>query len=415
MGKYGSAVIISASLMVLIAILGFTFFEIVPVKKPVQPSRKFFENDLFALERWLSETGHPVRHAGTAAFADRAVKEKVVYIQASFFSWTPEDGEFLKTWVQEGGRLLVSLDYQWDRTYSEGMEQFLAGLGIQSDALLGGEVPVEPESPPKPVEDPEKPKAGSEPAGAPEAVKPGPGSVDEAPAIDYTIQFNPAALPARISSVKDPQGNLRVVTAALGDGSVSFFGEPLFMRNDRLKEKANARLAWTLTGAEDPEGRGVFFIRGSKALPGLGAKLKAEGDILPPLISCAILLAAGFWMIVPVFGRLDEAPERPGKPIGERFLAEARFLRRYGSLDSYLEPYRETIKQGRARGLEKTPGEPAPLTPDTDAAYCHKLAALCRIDDEEVMALFKRRPKGSPRSGEFVRIMETVHTILERL
>jgi hypothetical protein len=389
--KYAPLFIAVASLIAVIAILAFTFLEIVPRKRYLPPSQLAMDNAFLALERWLNRTGHPVRtDTSPSGVTIPKAGEGVVYVDASFFHWSKRNYELLKPWVEKGGRLLVSLDRAWAADYSQGMDQLLKDLGIGSARFFGAEE----------AEDDASGEAVSEDGAAQKAGE----NQTPSPSFDYRIQFDPQELPPEYFSIRGG-GVIRLVTVKMGAGSVTIFGDPVFMTNFNLRQAPNARLAWRLTGAEDSEGRGVLFIRGRKPAPGFWSRLAIGWDI--PL-SLAVVIAVGFWMIIPVFGRLVETPERPGKPIGERFLAEARFFKRYGSLDFYLEPYRETIRQRLVKTMEAGEGKP-------DEAYCRKLAELCGIDHNRVSELFNPRHPGSLRPREFVRAMETVHTILERL
>ncbi|MDR1211601.1 MAG: DUF4350 domain-containing protein [Spirochaetaceae bacterium] len=393
MHKSFSILIAVASLIALTAILAFIFLEIVPKKKFAPPSSLALENDFLALERWLNRTGHPVRtETRPDASTIPQAGEGTVYVQASFFSWTGPDYAMLKPWVERGGRLLIALDQEWNKEYSEGMDLLLGDLGIGAAQFFGAEAKAVP-----------KGNGGAKAAPEDEDT-----TAPLRPYFDHAISFDPKELPPECFSMSDSRGDIRLVTVTMGDGSVTLFGSPVFMMNFNLGHTPNARLAWRLTGAEDSEGKGILFIRGRKPQPGFWGRLAGSGRILPPLLSLAVVLAVGFWMIVPVFGRLFEPPGQPGKPIGERFLAEARFLRRYGALDSYIEPYRETIKQRLAKKTEagnENPGE----------ASRRALAELCGIDHTRVDELFDPRQSGPLRPGDFVRVMETVHAILERL
>jgi hypothetical protein len=425
MDKHAPVLIVTASLIVVTAILAFTFLEIVPWKKPVPPSPLAQTNEFLALERWLTRTGHPVRTETNPSLTTIPLAgEGTVYVQASLFRWTKKNYETLKPWVEGGGRLLVALDREWANEYSEGMEQLLEDLGIGTAQFFGpDDGPAGEEAAPV-AGDIETP-TGSDPDGeagdaeaeagdteAPTGDDPdgeaGDAEAARGPSFDYRIKFDPKALPRKYSAVKGLRKTIRLVTVKMGEGSVTLFGDPVFMTNSSLRRAPNARLAWRLTGAEDGEGKGVLFIRGRKPAPGFWRALADSGELLPSLLSLAVVLVIGFWMIVPVFGRLFDAPERPGKPIRERFLAEARFLRRYRALDSYLEPYRETIRQRLAKTMGADDGKP-------DETYCRRLAGLCGIDHNDVYRLFNPRRQDSLRSKEFVRDMETIHTILERL
>ncbi|MCL2602552.1 MAG: hypothetical protein FWD91_07030, partial [Treponema sp.] len=75
------------------------------------------------------------------------------------------------------------------------------------------------------------------------------------------------------------------------------------------------------------------------------------------IIAALVFLAAGLWAAIPVFGllRRDEPP--PGKPLRERFVAEGRFLKRYGALELYYGAYVKEIKRQFARKENITANE----------------------------------------------------------
>ena len=57
-------------------------------------------------------------------------------------------------------------------------------------------------------------------------------------------------------------------------------------------------------------------------------------------------------MTLPSFGRYRPAPEKPGKPLHERFLAEGRFLKKNLALGKYIECYEKEIEQrNRIKGI----------------------------------------------------------------
>jgi hypothetical protein len=121
------------------------------------------------------------------------------------------------------------------------------------------------------------------------------------------------------------------------------------MYNDNLESEENARLAWRLTAAKtgdknEGEYPGVLFIRGRRAAKDLFGKLAERGNPLPLIVSVLALVSIGFWMVIPGFGVLRFEEERRTRPIRDRFRAEARFLKKYHALDSYLEVYLREIK-----------------------------------------------------------------------
>ncbi|MDR1429383.1 MAG: hypothetical protein LBI85_03765, partial [Spirochaetaceae bacterium] len=246
-----------ASLLAIAAILAFIFLEIVPWKKPVRPSALALENEFLALERWLTLTGHPVRtEVMPGSDTIPQAGEGTVYVQASLFRWSKKNYDMLKPWVEGGGRLLVSLDREWDKEYSEGMAQFLADLGIGSDQFFGADGADDDGT----DDDGAAPETGGAEG---DGSAHDDGSTDDetamsrGPFFDYRISFDPKEIPPDCFSLSDSRGNIRLVGVKMGEGSVTLFGSPVFMTNFNLDDAPNARLAWSLTGAEDSEGKGV--------------------------------------------------------------------------------------------------------------------------------------------------------------
>jgi hypothetical protein len=65
-----------------------------------------------------------------------------------------------------------------------------------------------------------------------------------------------------------------------------------------------------------------------------------RGNFLPVIVSALLLIVIGFWMVIPVFGLVIYEKKKSARPIRERFLAEAGFLKKYKSLYYYLDTYR---------------------------------------------------------------------------
>jgi hypothetical protein len=306
--------------LLLLAVFVYNNLEIYPETVYQPPSRQVQVNDFFALEQWLSRTGHPVRTVkqGNAARI-MAAPEKTVYVQAAVFDW---DGarEPLKNWMEAGGFLLVSLEYPPEE---EALETFLADFGIRVEMAPSGDSDEEgPESEP---EDPYP-----------------------VPDFDQGLLFS---APEGTELIKEGEA-VRLVRAAAGAGGLAVFGLPWFMENDYLEREANARLAWELTGARTGESPGLLFIRGKGQVKSLFGKVADRGNLLPPGLSALILIVLGFWMVIPRFGLVFQEHDSPGRPPGDRFLAEVRFLKKYGALDSYAKTY---VRELRLKLRDRAP------------------------------------------------------------
>jgi hypothetical protein len=320
MHRYLIGFSVTIALLILLGIFAVTQLEIYQKSKAIAPSREAFGNACLAMERWLAKTGHPVRiESGGNPRYILAAREKTVYVQASCFDWSGEVQNMLEPWVSEGGVLVLSVDSPWYEEGAEGLRDFLTYLGIEriNPEDQSEEIPGEPQRP--------------------------------IPYFDWSLAFKVKqnALPKSITKVQtmsDEDGVIRLVRLSLDKGSVTVIGVPYFMYFDSLRKEENARLSWNLLGTQTGSELGVLFIRDKKAVKRLWGKLAERGNIFALGVSILVLLVIGFWMVIPVFGLLLDDPVKPGKPIRERFLAEARFLKKYGALETYLMVYVREIK-----------------------------------------------------------------------
>jgi hypothetical protein len=99
----------------------------------------------------------------------------------------------------------------------------------------------------------------------------------------------------------------------------------------------------------------------------------------------------------------------------ERFLAEARFLKKYKGLEGYLEIYYNSLKQK----FRQQYGE----IPEDDSSFINRLAELCDLDKQEVtecvrfaaLRLTAETPQRGTSNKEFIKHINTIKTIMERL
>ena len=241
-------------------------------------------------------------------------------IQSALFDWTWEAAEYLRSWIEKGGSLVLCLDYSWEWNEDEIQGKFLADLGFGQ-----GERPDEPEYYYDPAE----------------------------PAYESNIIIDPPAEGEPLI-LTDYNGLVRVVRRSLGRGRIAVCGKPRFMTSQALREEQNARLAWYLLTGDPPEAEGVFnpgifFIRGREKVQGLVGRLFRQGNFTVLIISGLGFLFVGVWSGIPGFGVVRGDDAYPGRPLRERFLAEGRFLKRWGALDSFRAAYWREI----ARRLKK--------------------------------------------------------------
>ncbi|MDR1421073.1 MAG: hypothetical protein LBI86_11925 [Treponema sp.] len=312
-----------------LGIIAYTQFEIRPVKKRFSASREVRANDLAALERWLDANGHPVRSLPEGdSYSVEAAPEKTVYIEAASFKWEYSNLDSVASWIRSGGNLIVSLDYVpgEDSSLAAFLESF--GVGVEEYPFLSSE--DEGEVPPETPE-------------------------EEYPHFDYRIRFVIHNLPDIRSDVITVDGNIRLAVISAGEGRLTVTGRPVFMANASITGEANARLAWELFDAEEG---GVLFVRGRRVIKSFFGKFAERGDFRPFCLSLLLLVAAGFWMVIPGFGLVRDEKELSLRPIEERFRAEVRFLKKYDSLAVYLDSYvRELRRILRLRGGTAETGE----------------------------------------------------------
>ncbi|MFP3091473.1 DUF4350 domain-containing protein [Treponema sp. TIM-1] len=386
MNKYGTIFVICLGVLVLVALAGYALFEIYPTTNYRRPSVESLSNEYLALDRWLQKTGHPLKTttAGSPALLDH-LSEKTLLIQSSRFDWSGEAPGALRSWIEAGGNLVVFSDLPWYEDEEEDLSNFLAGFGITMEKTSPYNVDEEDEEAEETI--PDNPEAD------PMAAE---------PALDFDVHFLvEEKSDARI--LQDRGGNIRMVSVFWGAGSLTVSGTPYFMWSATIGENQNARLAWHITGALDRENRGIYFIRGKEPAAGLWGELSERGNITPLVVSALILVITGFWMVIPAFGRPVRDEERPGKPIGERFRAESRFLRKYGALDLYLDAYVEELwnKLRIRRGLFH-PDQMVPI-----------LAELWDMDAPGVEKII--HPQGRLRYRDFVNYIRLIENTEERL
>ena len=314
----------AAALLLLLAYAAYSLFEIGPTSRYVPPSREARVNDYLALDRWLKSKSIPVRveSSGNLSTIYHA-EEKQIFIQASLFRWNYEALEYLVYWIENGGSLFLVLDYLED-WYDDEPMLLLEEFGIKAemrDARLDYHF-------------------------------------DSAfPNYDDRVSFE--VRDEEALALKDWNGYTRLVQAKRGKGGLIVTGEPVFLRFSShgdvpgINDAPNARLAWAFFvepgSGQGPSESGWLFIRGVTKTSGLFGSLWRQGNLPVLLVSLLVLLVIGFWAVIPMFGLVRRDNERPERSLKERFLAEGRFLKRYGALDFYRAAYIREIKRRFAR------------------------------------------------------------------
>jgi hypothetical protein len=320
--------------LALLGILAYGLFEIYPRKTWVSPGMEASANPFLAMDRWLAQSGHPLRvEKRDRAAVIAASPEKMVIVQAAFCDWE-KAGEILGPWIEAGSSLLVSLDPSF---YDEALGEWLTSLGIRVSNFPGAKNAEPEETEPEEIAD-------NEPEGE-TAAKISDDDAKLIPDFYYDIDF--FVEPDRgIFTMKNRYGEIKLARLALGRGSLIVTGRLRFMSNRFLERDVNARLAWELsagnTSAENP---GILFVRDKRVTKGLFGKIADRGNIVPLAVSAALLIILGFWMVIPAFGLLSGEKRVSARPIRERFLGELRFLRKYHALDYYAAIYERELKR----------------------------------------------------------------------
>jgi hypothetical protein len=398
---------------VVFAVFIVSRLELYERERRAPPSRELRSNNFYVLGEWLAAGGHPVRFSPRwDGVRDISPREGGLFIQASLFDWGRED---ILSWVRDGGVMVVSIDLPWYRRNGNAaeappavlaLEKFLENLGIRirrpplnEDAAQDGVDGEEDTGDSGNSDDNIDSGENSDNIGSISDLDGGPAF----PSYDYNIIFEapgfedgdpagpagePGEGPAKpFLALKDSEGNIRLVRTALGKGLIAVTGACFFMYNYGLENETNARLAWELTGGSLGPGRpALLFVRGRGGSGGLWGILEERGNLLPPALSALALVFIGFWMVLPGFGVPLREETRRRLSITGRFSSEARFLRRYGALDAYLEVYlRELRRRARPLGPELAEAEEAlaagkKIGPVKTAVYLKNLmSALERI------------------------------------
>ncbi|MDR3167002.1 MAG: hypothetical protein LBT93_03580 [Treponema sp.] len=312
--------------LVILGIFAYTQLEIYPRFRELGPSREALGNEYLALERWLMRTGRSLRTVpqGTPKLILEA-PERTVFVQRSFFTWSGDAGELLFPWIEGGGSLILVLDTPWYKEKKGGFASFLNSLGITWTYGEDQNIP---------------------------AAYSGDPDFDR----ETLLHLSGEALPEKNLALTDHGGIIRLVRISRGRGSVTVTGIPYFMQNSRLERHPNAVTAWNLFSTGDAgENPGVLFIRGKETAASFRGKLAERGNFTFLIISIPLVLAIGFWMVLPGFGPVLRDEAEPLYSLRERFFAEGRFLKKYGALDTYLAVYVREIKFRLKAGEDAEP------------------------------------------------------------
>jgi hypothetical protein len=309
-----------------------TQLERVPFEKHIRPSREAASNPHLALERWMAAAGLGYRFLDTGDIPLLlAAPEKTVFIRTSSFDWIG-DGEKgvpeVKRWIKDGGHLILSVD-----TPHWAVNGLLEEFGI---ARYDGSPEPEPEN------EQENPYS-----------------------LHWEEGFRVVEQKEGVENIAVlwKYGGIRLVTLSLGKGSFTVTGQPQFLEFFALQDRDNADLTWSLLLKQGKTG-GILFFWGLEPDRHFFGALFDQGNPLAFFTAALLLTITGFWMVIPLFGRNRPVRELPGKALRERFLAEGRFMKKYGALEAYLEIYRQELGDLPGEASPRTagpPGKPGPL------------------------------------------------------
>ena len=387
----------AAAVLGVLAFIGWSLFEIYPQTKFLPPSREARTNRYLALDRWLKGMGIPVRTARSGDLSSLSqAEEKNIFIQASLFRWTDESAEYLASWVEGGGNLVLVLDY-YDLTSDSSGDSIYGRSETENCLLLLDKFGVGIAGDDQDDED----RTWS-------ALSPDYGA---------NVSFR-AARDEHALYLKDWTDRAKLAEVKRGKGKFTVTGNPVFLYSQNLKDAPNARLAWAIfaadiSGSGAAASRGWFFIRGTARVRGLLGDLFTHGNLAVLLVSMLVLLVVCFWAVIPVFGLVRLEDERTGKSLRERFLAEGRFLKRCDALEYYCTVYLKEIKRLLAKkeglGDDEAPGR---ILEIWDLPSAGKDAALARQDRYLLAGFLEGRP--FPKMS-FPRLISILLSILERI
>ena len=278
-------------------------FEIVDYNKYFPPSREAQINNYLALQRWLVSEGYYIREDREIdADSLAGAFEKTIFLQSNLIEWDEVFIQTLDERIVNGGRIILSLNNYRNRADNEFLGEYLESLGL-------------------------------------EFVEPGEYRYDidresDVPVYTRNVTFNEPENAVLV--LKDQYNYPRLVEFSRGTGTITVTGIPSFMRNSNIDKEPNALISWYLFAAL-PGGNAdgdILFIRGQQRAEGGIGRIFQRGNFLIVIIAALVLIIAGFWKAVPVFG-VVRVEEKTGKALAERFLAEGLFLKRFKSLDVY--------------------------------------------------------------------------------
>jgi hypothetical protein len=336
-------VLVVSLLVIIIAAILVTFFEIEQYKQKGDMSKEARHNKYLALDRWLIKTGHPLTILEAGGIEDiKDIKESEannIIIFGSAFN----DDELvdLKDFIFNGYNVTFFLDFYYDAADSN--DKYFKDLldNYYIDCSIGNNSAYDTEPKEKlydfdltfefKISDTEKLQK-------------------DFPGIEYTL-------------VKDEYDVTRLIILKRNGCTFSICDWPFFMQSENLGKLHNAELAWSITGELDPKHKGFLIFRRTDNSyevsyeEGLLAKIMQNKTGIFLVLSSIALVAVGLWMNIAGFGRLIPQRAQAGKSINERFITEGRFLKKYAALSLYVESLVSDIRAHyKRRGIENDAG-----------------------------------------------------------
>jgi hypothetical protein len=296
-------VLIISIIIIILAALFYSFFEIEQRTERGAHSEEAKKNVYLALDRWLSETGHPLeiyQYGDAETIEESGKKSSMIF--ASSYDWS-SSGKLKEFILYDKNNVVLFID-----TYDEDedLETFLLDFDIEYRLYSPWEE--------SDVEYDE----------------------DEF-TFDEDVYFR----------IKDTAIQTRIQKITVDENVLIVCGIPLFMQSGNIDKQDNALLAWSISGALDKEKSGFAVFRSNEAAEnktpfyseggGAGVLFLENKASLLLILSVLALIIIGFSQSILTFGKWEPERALPGKSIKERLLSEARFLKKHRALGLYTK------------------------------------------------------------------------------
>lgn len=344
-----------AALLVAVAVWVAQNTEWVDVKEPTPPKGEALTNPLYSTQQLVRQLGaKAVRAEGLERLPPQGA---TLFLSAWHWDLFPERERQLRTWIQQGGHLVIAADM----LHNERLQAWL---------------PIEV------IDEPEEPDDASPTASAPEQADSKPDVPDCEPVAEPE-DVPPAYRDGRGYKLCDGHGylGLRVkqpalwaiigrlghdmIRIAVGRGSVTVFTTDKLFDNQRVLDGDNALLA--MASLQVRRGGEVWFVT-EEARPPLLSWIWTEAWVA--VLLGALALTAAWWRGAVRFGPLMARATPGRRSMAEQVTGTAQFLRLRGAdalhaaqvraLDEaagqHLRDYLRLNRQDRAHAIAKATG-----------------------------------------------------------